>query len=106
MPGDALARIRGLINFPSVTEVNVRSGPATSQTLVFKVPVGMSGQRIIDVQIDSENKNMAGGTAPAAISTTSTPTTSTATASTSPTPVTTTPDATTPTTTTTATSPT
>jgi hypothetical protein len=60
MPGDALARIRGLINFPSVTEVNVRSGPATSQTLVFKVPVGMSGQRIVDVQIDSENKNMAG----------------------------------------------
>lgn len=60
MPGDALARIRGLINVPSVTEVNVRSGPATSTTLVFKVPVGMSGQRIQEVQIDSENKNQAG----------------------------------------------
>src|SRR5688572_8387522 len=60
MPGDALARIRGLVNVPSVTEVNVRSGPATSQILVFKVPVGMSGQRILEVQKDAEDKNLTG----------------------------------------------
>jgi hypothetical protein len=60
MPGDALARIRGIPNIPSVTEVNVRSGPATTQTLVFKVPVGMSGQRIAEVQKDAEDKNLTG----------------------------------------------
>lgn len=55
MPGDALARIRGIPAIPSVVEVNVRSGPSTSKDLIFKVPVGMSGQRILDVQVDAEN---------------------------------------------------
>jgi hypothetical protein len=60
MPGDAIARIRGLANVPSVTEVNVRSGPATSQTLLFKVPVGMTGPRILEVQKDGEDKHFNG----------------------------------------------
>jgi glycosyl hydrolase family 46 len=62
MPGDALARIRGIPNIPSIIEFNIRSGPTTSQELIFKVPVGMSGQRILDVQIDAENKSKDGKT--------------------------------------------
>lgn len=53
MHGEALARVRGLPNIPSITEVNVRSGASTSTELVFKVPVGMSGQRILAVETDS-----------------------------------------------------
>lgn len=55
MPGDALARIRGIPNIPSIIEINVRSGPTTNQPIAFKVPVGMSGQRILHVQVDAEN---------------------------------------------------
>jgi hypothetical protein len=60
MPGDALARIRGIPHIPSVVEVNVRSGPTTNGDLIFKVPVGMTGQRILDVQIDTDNKDQNG----------------------------------------------
>lgn len=60
MPGDALARIRGIPHIPSIIEINIRSGPTTSQELIFKVPVGMSGQHILDVQIDAENKEQNG----------------------------------------------
>src|SRR5687768_19641 len=60
MPGQALARIVGIPNMPSVTEVNVRPIPGTNQDLVFKVPVGMSGQRIQEVQPDVEGKNLNG----------------------------------------------
>lgn len=60
MPGDALARVRGLPNIPSITEINVRSGASTDLELVFKVPVGMSGQRILEAQTDSGGKNLDG----------------------------------------------
>src|SRR5690606_40130851 len=53
-------RVRGLPNIPSITEINVRSGPSTSTQLVFKVPVGMSGQRILEVQTDSGGANLEG----------------------------------------------
>lgn len=53
MPGEALASIRGLPEFPSITEVNVRNGPTTSEHLIFRVPVGMSGLSILEVQPDS-----------------------------------------------------
>ena len=53
MAGEALARVRGLPNIPSITEVNVRSGASTSNELLFRVPVGMSGQRILAVETDS-----------------------------------------------------
>ena len=62
MPGDALARVRGLPNIPSITEINVRSGPSTSNELLFKVPVGMSGQRILKVQTDSGGASQDGKT--------------------------------------------
>ncbi len=54
MAGEALARVRGLPNIPSITEVNVRSGASTSNELLFKVPVGMSGQRILAVETDTD----------------------------------------------------
>ena len=60
MSGQALARIRGLPNIPSITEVNVRPNAGTNQDVSFKVPVGMSGQLIQDVQPDVEGKNLEG----------------------------------------------
>jgi hypothetical protein len=60
MPGQALARIIGIPNMPNVTEVNVRPTPGTNQAVAFKVPVGMSGQRIQEVQPDVEGKNLNG----------------------------------------------
>ena len=60
MPGDALARVRGLPHIPSITEINVRGGASTDDELVFKVPVGMSGQPILEVQTDSVGKDLDG----------------------------------------------
>jgi hypothetical protein len=60
MPGQALARIIGIPNLPSVTEVNVRPVPGTNKEVTFKVPVGISGQHIQDVQPDEEGKNLNG----------------------------------------------
>jgi hypothetical protein len=60
MPGEALARIRGIPDIPSITEVNIRPVAGTNQDVIFKVPVGMSGQRILDVQSDVEGKNLEG----------------------------------------------
>ena len=58
MSGVALARIRGIPDIPSIVEVNIRPVPGTHQDVIFKVPVGMSGQRILDVQPDVEGKNL------------------------------------------------
>lgn len=60
MPGEALARIRGIPDIPSITEVNVRPIAGTNQDVAFKVPVGMSGQRILEAQPDVESKNLNG----------------------------------------------
>lgn len=60
MPGDALALVRGIPHIPSVTEINVRSGPSTDYDLIFKVPVGMSGQGILAVQTDSTGRDLDG----------------------------------------------
>lgn len=59
---EALARIRGIPEIPAITEVNVRSGTSTSHDLIFKVPVGMSGQRILEVDVDAEKKHREGKT--------------------------------------------
>lgn len=50
MPNTFFVTIRGLPNFP---EINVRSGPSTSQTLKFKQPVGASNLPVLDVKPDS-----------------------------------------------------
>lgn len=47
------AKIRGIPDVPSVTEVNVRSGPSTAKSLLFKIPVGVSDLTILDVQPDA-----------------------------------------------------
>lgn len=57
---DCLVTIRGLPNIPSVTEVNIRTGPGTNFENPFKAAVGMSGLAILDIQPDAESKNLNG----------------------------------------------
>lgn len=58
MPGESQARIRGIPHIPSITEVNVRSNAGTNQSIVFKIPVGMSGLTVLDVRPDVEQKHL------------------------------------------------
>ncbi len=53
---DCVAVVRGIPHIPSVTEVNVRSGPGTNFDVAFTVPVGMDSLRILDVTPDAEEK--------------------------------------------------
>ncbi|MCU0464221.1 MAG: SH3 domain-containing protein [Anaerolineae bacterium] len=53
---DCIAIIRGIPHIPSITEVNVRSGPGTNSDLAFTVPVGMDSLKILDIQPDAEGK--------------------------------------------------
>lgn len=48
------AMIRGLPDYPDITEVNVRSGPGTNQSIAFKGQVGMSGLAVLEVAPDSQ----------------------------------------------------
>jgi hypothetical protein len=57
---DCIAIVRGIPHIPSVTEVNVRSGPGTNFSLAFTVPVGMDSLKLLDVQPDSESKDKDG----------------------------------------------
>lgn len=56
----AFATIRGIPNVPTVTEINVRSGPTTTALLVSKRPVGLSGLQIANVLQDSTNAALNG----------------------------------------------
>lgn len=56
MPGETQVSIRGIPSIPSITEINVRSGPGTNHSLIFQVSVGMSGLTLLDVQPDTEEK--------------------------------------------------
>jgi hypothetical protein len=56
------ARIRGIPHIPSITQVNVRGGPTTDTDIVFKIPVGMSGLDILEVQPDSADNHYEGKT--------------------------------------------
>src|SRR5262245_52160198 len=60
MPGEALLTVRGLPESPTVTEINVRSGPGTNQAINFKLPVGTAGLKILAIQPDVEGKNVSG----------------------------------------------
>jgi hypothetical protein len=53
---DCTAIVRGIPHIPSVTEVNVRSGPGTNSEVVFTVPVGMDSLKILDIVSDAEGK--------------------------------------------------
>lgn len=55
-----LVTIRGLPHIPTIKEVNVRGGPGTNNELVFKVPVGMSGLDVRDIQPDGGDNNLNG----------------------------------------------
>lgn len=55
MSGKAfMATIRGLPDYPHITEINVRDVPGTNLDVAFKAPVGMSGLTIHEVQPDNQ----------------------------------------------------
>ncbi|MCA9893918.1 MAG: SH3 domain-containing protein [Anaerolineae bacterium] len=60
MPGEAQASIRGIQSIPSITEINVRSGPGTNHSLIFQVPVGMSGLNLLEIGPDEEENSQTG----------------------------------------------
>lgn len=60
MPGEAEARVRGIPNIPSITEINVRSGAGTHHPIAFKTPVGMDAIPVLEVQPDGEGRNLNG----------------------------------------------
>ncbi len=55
-----LATVLGIPTIPSITEINVRSGPGTNFDIAFKAPVGMGEMEILEVKIDNEGKNKDG----------------------------------------------
>ncbi len=52
--------IRGLRERPDILEVNVRSGPNTAYTLLFKVAVGMSGLVVMEARADDKGNHLNG----------------------------------------------
>lgn len=48
-----LVKIRGLIDYPNIREVNVRTGPSTTTAIAFKGAVGLENLPVLDVQPDS-----------------------------------------------------
>jgi hypothetical protein len=56
------AKIRGIPQIPSITQVNVRGGPTTETDIVFKIQVGMSGLTILEVRPDSAGNHKDGKT--------------------------------------------
>lgn len=55
-----LALVIGIPAIPTVTQVNIRSGPGTNTDLIFKVAVGTTNLPIIEVKADAEGKNKDG----------------------------------------------
>lgn len=58
MSGEALCRIRGIPEIPSITDVNVRGDAGTNQPILFKIPVGSSGLTVLDVKPDLEQNGL------------------------------------------------
>ncbi len=56
------ARILGLPQFPSIREVNVRSGPGVTNTQLFKSAVGTEGLKVLDVETDQRGDSQGGNT--------------------------------------------
>jgi hypothetical protein len=46
--------VRGVRDNPAVTEVNVRSGPGTGNSVVFRIPVGLANLPVLEVQPDAQ----------------------------------------------------
>ncbi len=55
-----LAYVRGLPETPSVIEINIRSGPNASYSLLFKAPVGTANLPVMDVKADDKGANFQG----------------------------------------------
>lgn len=55
-----IAYIRGIPHIPSVTHVNVRSGPGTQNAKVIEIPVGTANLPILNVQPDSAGNQLNG----------------------------------------------
>jgi hypothetical protein len=55
-----LATIRGIDGNPAVREINVRSGPQTSFTLLFKAQVGQGNLPVLDAKADEKEANFQG----------------------------------------------
>ncbi len=51
------ATIRGILENPAITEINIRSGPGTSFSLVSKAPVGVSGLPVLAVRADNDGRH-------------------------------------------------
>lgn len=62
MSTEPLATIRGIPHLPTITEVNVRTGPSTTEKLIFRIPVGTSGLNVLNVLPDSKQNQMNGKT--------------------------------------------
>ncbi len=54
------ARIIGIPHIPSITQVNVRSGPGTNFLLTRKVAVGTGNLSVLDVDIDAQERGLNG----------------------------------------------
>ncbi|MEZ4668364.1 MAG: chitosanase [Anaerolineae bacterium] len=57
-----LLNIRGVRENPSIKEINVRSGPNTTYTLLFKIAVGISDLPVLEARSDDQNANLQGKT--------------------------------------------
>jgi peptidase M23-like protein len=57
---DFFVTVRGIVENPSITEINIRTTPSTSGALLFKAPVGMSSLPVTEVAADAEGKNFQG----------------------------------------------
>ena len=56
------AHIVGIPHIPSITQVNVRTGPALNRKLVFRVDVGTRNLHVSEVQEDAEQRQLNGKT--------------------------------------------
>jgi len=56
MPGICTVAIRGIVENPAVTEINIRSGPNTGYALLFKAPVGLAGLPVLEVRPDEQGQ--------------------------------------------------
>ncbi|MEQ9029328.1 MAG: SH3 domain-containing protein, partial [Aggregatilineales bacterium] len=55
-----LVKIRGLIEYPNIVEVNIRNDPSTKNAIAFKAAVGLDGLRVLDVKPDGVGNNKDG----------------------------------------------
>lgn len=55
-----MARVIGIPHIPSITQVNVRSGPGTNYLLTHKIAVGVGGLEVLAVEEDAQQRALNG----------------------------------------------